>query len=117
MGAWTGRRRPEGLPRRPFWRTHPPLRSRLAKGMPGRLINTPEDAAGRFRREMPKLKTKSGAKKRFKLTATGKLKAGVAGKRHRLISHNAKYIRQNRGTKVMTEADAKIIRIFLPYGL
>ena len=51
---------------------------------------------------MPKLKTKSGAKKRFKITATGKVKAGVAGKRHRLISHNAKYIRQNRGTKVMT---------------
>ena len=50
---------------------------------------------------MPKLKTKSGAKKRFKITATGKVKAGVAGKRHRLISHNAKYIRQNRGTKVM----------------
>ncbi len=38
---------------------------------------------------MPKLKTKSGVKKRFKLTATGKLKHGVAGKRHRLISHNA----------------------------
>ncbi len=51
---------------------------------------------------MPKLKTKSGVKKRFKLTATGKVKAGVAGKRHRLISHNAKYIRQNRGTKVMS---------------
>ena len=42
---------------------------------------------------MPKLKTKSGVKKRFKLTATGKIKHGVAGKRHRLISHNAKYIR------------------------
>ena len=67
--------------------------------------------------KMPKLKTKSGAKKRFKMTASGKLKAGVAGKRHRLISHNAKYIRQNRGTKVMTEADAKIIKTFLPYGL
>ncbi len=38
---------------------------------------------------MPKLKTKSGVKKRFKLTATGKVKHGVAGKRHRLISHNA----------------------------
>jgi ribosomal protein L35 len=38
---------------------------------------------------MPKLKTKSGVKKRFKLTATGKIKHGVAGKRHRLISHNA----------------------------
>ena len=66
---------------------------------------------------MPKLKTKSGAKKRFKITATGKLKAGVAGKRHRLISHNAKYIRQNRGTKVMSAADATIIRKYLPYGL
>src|SRR3546814_18484080 len=38
--------------------------------------------------KMPKLKTKSGVKKRFKLTATGKVKNGVAGKRHRLISHN-----------------------------
>ena len=66
---------------------------------------------------MPKLKTKSGAKKRFKLTATGKVKAGVAGKRHRLISHNGKYIRQNRGTKVMSESDAQIIKKFLPYGL
>ena len=66
---------------------------------------------------MPKLKTKSGAKKRFKITATGKIKAGVAGKRHRLLSHNAKYIRQNRGTKVMSDADAKIIKSFLPYGL
>ena len=67
--------------------------------------------------KMPKLKTKSGAKKRFKITATGKIKAGVAGKRHRLISHSAKYIRQQRGTKVMDASDAKIIRHFLPYGL
>ena len=66
---------------------------------------------------MPKLKSKSGAKKRFKFTATGKVKAGVAGKRHRLISHNAKYIRQNRGTKVMSDADTKIIKLWLPYGL
>ncbi|OYX30725.1 MAG: 50S ribosomal protein L35 [Caulobacterales bacterium 32-69-10] len=63
-----------------------------------------------------KLKTKSGVKKRFKLTATGKIKAGVAGKRHRLISHNAKYIRQNRGTKVMSDPDTKIIKSFMPYG-
>ncbi|MDQ0464481.1 large subunit ribosomal protein L35 [Caulobacter ginsengisoli] len=66
---------------------------------------------------MPKLKTKSGAKKRFKMTATGKLKAGVAGKRHRLISHNGKYIRQQRGTKVLTPQDAKTIKSYLPYGL
>ena len=46
-----------------------------------------------------------------------RVKAGVAGKRHRLIGHNGKYIRQNRGTKVMSEADAKTIRSYLPYGL
>jgi len=66
---------------------------------------------------MPKLKTKSGAKKRFKLTATGKIKAGVAGKRHRLMSHNAKYIRQNRGTKVMSAPDTRIIKTYIPNGL
>jgi len=66
---------------------------------------------------MPKLKTKSGAKKRFKLTATGKIKAGVAGKRHRPMSHGAKYIRQNRGTKVMSAPDTRIIKTYIPNGL
>ena len=75
-----------------------------------------KDGSVRVRSEMPKLKTKSGVKKRFKITATGKIKAGVAGKRHRLISHNAKYIRQNRGTKVMSDADTKIIKTFMPYA-
>ena len=59
---------------------------------------------------MPKLKTKSGVKKRFKLTATGKLKHGVAGKRHRLISHN-------RGTSVLSDADTKTVKAWAPYGL
>ena len=69
------------------------------------------------RREMPKLKTKSGAKKRFKITASGMVKSGVAGKRHRLISHNSKYIRQNRGTKVLSKSDAPKIKAYmLPYG-
>ena len=66
---------------------------------------------------MPKLKTKSGVKKRFTLTATGKLKHGVAGKRHRLSSHNAKYIRQNRGTKLVSDADTATIKCWMPYGL
>src|SRR5215217_6184814 len=67
--------------------------------------------------KMPKLKTKSGVKKRFKLTATGKIKHGVAGKRHRLISHNAKYIRQNRGTEVLADADTARVKLWAPYGL
>ena len=66
---------------------------------------------------MPKLKTKSGVKKRFTLTASGKLKHGVAGKRHRLISHNAKYIRQNRGTEVLDKADTQRVKLWAPYGL
>lgn len=64
---------------------------------------------------MPKMKTKSGAKKRFKMTASGKVVSGVAGKRHRLMSHNAKYIRTNRGTKVLSEPDAKIAKKYMPY--
>ena len=69
------------------------------------------------RTKMPKLKTKSGVKKRFKLTATGLLKHGVAGKRHRLIHHNGKYIRQNRGTKVLSKADTATVKAWAPYGL
>jgi large subunit ribosomal protein L35 len=65
--------------------------------------------------EMPKLKTKKSAAKRFKMTASGKVKHGVAGKRHRLISHNGKYIRQNRGTEVMCAADARIVKKYMPY--
>ena len=34
---------------------------------------------------MPKLKTKSGAKKRFKMTGTGKVKVAAQGKRHGMI--------------------------------
>jgi large subunit ribosomal protein L35 len=88
--------------------------------MPWRLflrLSKEDGALYGARCEMPKLKTKSGAKKRFKLTATGKIKAGVAGKRHRLISHSAKYIRQQRGTKVMSASDTKTIMTYLPYGL
>ena len=41
------------------------------------------------------------------------MKAGVAGKRHRLISHNAKYIRTNRGTKVLSASDAPKIKAYM----
>src|ERR1041384_2891120 len=77
----------------------------------------PARAGIRKETKMPKLKTKSGVKKRFKLTATGKVKHGVAGKRHRLISHNAKYIRQNRGTEVLADADTARVKAWAPYGL
>ena len=42
---------------------------------------------------MPKMKTKSGAKKRFKFTANGKIKHGQAGKRHGMIKRSNEQIR------------------------
>lgn len=65
---------------------------------------------------MPKLKTKASAKKRFKVTATGKIKSAQAGKRHGMIKRTAKFIRQARGTNVLTEPDTRIVKKFLPYG-
>src|SRR4051812_32809835 len=67
--------------------------------------------------KMPKLKTKSGAKKRFKITASGKVKSAMAGKRHGMIKRTKKQIRQHRGTRVMFKADGdNIIQYFLPNG-
>jgi len=63
---------------------------------------------------MPKMKTKSGAKKRFKLTASGKVRAGQAGKRHGMIKRTNKQIRNQRGTAILSESDARIVRKFLP---
>lgn len=65
---------------------------------------------------MPKMKTKSGAKKRFKITAGGKVKVAAAGKRHGMIKRTNKFIRNARGTMVLSEPDARIVKKFLPYG-
>jgi len=64
---------------------------------------------------MPKLKTKSSAKKRFKFTATGKVKVAQAGKRHGMIKRHAKFIRNARGTSVLCDADEKIVKKYMPY--
>ncbi|MCC3861483.1 50S ribosomal protein L35 [Pseudemcibacter aquimaris] len=65
---------------------------------------------------MPKLKTKSGAKKRFKLTASGKVKSSQAGKQHGMIKRTNKQIRNQRGTTVLSDQDARIVKKFMPYG-
>ena len=66
--------------------------------------------------KMPKMKTKSGAKKRFKVTASGKVKAGQAGKRHGMIKRTPKQIRQKRGMDVLADADARIVKKYMPYA-
>ena len=65
---------------------------------------------------MPKMKTKSGAKKRFKLTASGKVKAGQAGKRHGMIKRSNKQIRNLRGTDPLSSPDARTVQKYMPYG-
>jgi large subunit ribosomal protein L35 len=64
---------------------------------------------------MPKMKTKSSAKKRFKVTATGLIKAAQAGKRHGMIKRTTKFIRSARGTTVLSAQDTKIIKTYMPY--
>lgn len=66
---------------------------------------------------MPKMKTKSSAKKRFKVTASGKVKAQQAGKRHGMIKRSNDFLRNARGTSVLADADAKkVIAKYLPYA-
>ncbi|MFV0474783.1 MAG: 50S ribosomal protein L35 [Pikeienuella sp.] len=65
---------------------------------------------------MPKMKTKSSAKKRFKLTASGLVRGQQAGKRHMMIKRTNKFIRNARGTTILSEPDAKIVKKFMPYG-
>jgi large subunit ribosomal protein L35 len=66
---------------------------------------------------MPKMKTKSSVKKRFKITATGKVLAGPGMKRHGLINRSQKMKRHGRGTQVLTDMDAKTVKQWAPYGL
>jgi large subunit ribosomal protein L35 len=67
--------------------------------------------------QMPKIKTKSGAKKRFKVTGGGKVLYQQSRKRHGMIKRTKKQIRQLRGTNVLFKTDGdKIKKFFLPNG-
>ena len=65
---------------------------------------------------MPKLKTKSGAKKRFKVTSSGKILSTKTGKRHGMIKRTPKQIRNKRGTSLLSKSDSRIVKKFLPYA-
>jgi len=67
---------------------------------------------------MPKLKTKSAVKKRFSLTASGKLKATQAGKQHFMRRRTKSQLRNLRGMTILEGQEAKnIVKFFLPYGM
>lgn len=66
---------------------------------------------------MPKMKTRSGAKKRFKVTSSGKVKAKPSHMRHMQINKPKSMKRKARHMFTLCDADARIVlRNFLPYG-
>jgi large subunit ribosomal protein L35 len=62
---------------------------------------------------MPKMKTKSAAKKRFKVTGTGKVKRATAYRSHILTSKTTKRKRKLRGPHLVSKQDEKAVKIML----
>ena len=65
---------------------------------------------------MPKLKTHRGAAKRFRMTATGKIKRGHSHARHILTKKDSKRKRQLDIDVILSPADEREVRKMLPYG-
>ena len=65
---------------------------------------------------MPKMKTNSGAAKRFKKTGSGKFKRGQSHLNHILTKKSTKRKRQLRADAVVNEADHNMIARLLPYS-
>lgn len=65
---------------------------------------------------MPKLKTKKGVKKRFRLTKTGKIKRAKAGKSHILTKKRRKRKRALRKSALVDRTMQKKVGRLLPYG-
>ncbi len=58
---------------------------------------------------MPKLKSKRGAKKRFKVTASGKVKASKSNRRHILTPKSTKSKRHSRKKLILSDGDSRRI--------
>ena len=64
---------------------------------------------------MSKLKTKSGAKKRFRVTGKGLVKCGASNRRHRLRSRPQKMKRESRQGVILFKTDGENVRkYYLP---
>ena len=65
---------------------------------------------------MPKMKTKSSAKKRFRVRPGGTVKRGQAFKRHILTKKTTKVKRHLRGAVAVNERDTASVRAMMPYA-
>ena len=59
---------------------------------------------------MSKMKTHSGSKKRFRVTGSGKVKAGAAGKRHGMRKRPQKMKREARAGLILFKADGENVK-------
>jgi large subunit ribosomal protein L35 len=64
---------------------------------------------------MPKMKSRSGAKKRFRTTGTGKVKRSTAYRSHILTSKTTKRKRKLRGPHLVSKADERNVKIMLQH--
>ncbi len=62
---------------------------------------------------MPKMKSRSSAKKRFKITGTGKVKRATAYRSHILTSKTTKRKRKLRGPHLVAKSDERNVKIML----
>lgn len=65
---------------------------------------------------MPKMKSHSGAKKRFRFTSTGKAKRKFSHKNHMLTHKHSDRIRKLKGMTIVSDPDQRRIEIMLPHG-
>ena len=65
---------------------------------------------------MPKIKTKSGAAKRFRVQGSGGIKRAKAFKRHILTKKSSKLKRHLRGTTLVSPANKRAVKAMLPYA-
>ena len=65
---------------------------------------------------MPKMKTRKSAAKRYKMTATGKIKYKKQGTRHILTKKSSKRKRKLRHPATLSPVETKKARKLLPYG-
>ena len=62
---------------------------------------------------MPKMKTRRGAAKRFKVTGSGRIKRNKANHRHMLIRRSNKAKRKMRQAGILKTGDAKLVKAIL----
>jgi large subunit ribosomal protein L35 len=81
-----------------------------------RAANWVAHTRSKTRKRMPKLKTHTGAKKRFSKTGTGKIKRGQTKTRHILSSKSPKVKRKLGRTVLVSDGDYKKVARMIPYA-